>query len=274
MRAELSVIVPERNVRVDYSAGIGSQLSSDEPLKRTAGPGLTRLVWVMRDLPPLYSEPHMPHPARVAPWVTVVVARAKYAGTQQQMQTWEDVATRVQSLFDQVGGNPGVGTLEARYAEVRDRLLGLDIMNLGGVAPRKAASLWAGTPTTTRDAAAFLYNRLKGGDTKVYPALLSAPVGPPVVQGLPGFYPFVRAVVAVDVRERVKQDPSCREDPISRGLLCSVPEDSYAFLDPLCKACRFGELPSNSRVVVPSFCWVMERCSGPVSLRTLLNETE
>ncbi|MEZ4270516.1 MAG: hypothetical protein R3C68_03485 [Myxococcota bacterium] len=49
----------------------------------------------------------------------------------------------------------------------------------------------------------------------------------------------------MDLTDEIAKDASCQDDPVSRGLLCSIPSNSYVFLDPTCRNCRFGELPTE-----------------------------
>ena len=247
LRSELSIIAPA-DVKVDVRTGVGNKPNQNEPMRRKSEDGRERLVFVQTNLQPVFYEPDAPHPARIGPWVIPVVTAI--AEQRTKSATWEELRHKVEEMFAAVGtGIGGSGSPEARYAHVRDALHGIDKRGLGTVElavskPRSAQDLLDGAPACTRDAAAVLMDALAGSALPAYPALLTGPVGPPLIEGFPGFYPFVRAVVAMDVSSRNAADPSCTEDPESRGLLCAVPQESYAFVDPLCRFCRFGELPS------------------------------
>lgn len=246
LRSQLSIVAAS-DIKVEARTGVGLKANENEPLRRTSEDGRERLVFVQTNLSPVFHEPDAPHVARIGPWVIPVVTNV---GGQRATATWEDVRRKVESMYAVVGGGAGgSGSPESRYAQVRDALHGIDIRGLGSSElaiskPRTGPDLMEGAPACTRDASAVLMDALAGSGLPAYPALLTGPVGPPLLEGFPGFYPFVRAVVAVDVSSRNAADPSCTEDPESRGLLCAVPQESYAFVDPLCRFCRFGELPS------------------------------
>lgn len=246
-RSELSIIAPAE-IKIEVRTGVGNKPNESQPLRRKTEDGRERLVFVQTNLMPVFFEPDAPHPARIAPWAIPVVTAID--GQKTHSATWEGVRSKIEDLFAAVGaGAGGSGSPEGRYAHVRDALHGVDrpglaTEELAVSRPRAAQDLMDGAPACTRDAAAVLMDALAGSQLPAYPALLTGPVGPPLIEGFPGLYPFVRAVVAVDVSSRNAADPSCTEDPESRGLLCAVPQESYAFVDPLCRFCRFGELPS------------------------------
>ncbi|MBI3180484.1 MAG: DUF3858 domain-containing protein, partial [Deltaproteobacteria bacterium] len=244
VRAELGIVARD-GIRVDYRYGRGNDLVDRLPLRRRLGDGSERLVFVETNLAAYYPEPDMPHPARLAPWIALTMTRAKVGDSPRKLETWDDVSGRTRSLFAAVGGEPLAGSAPERFALVRDALKGIRRDGAGVRPPSTAKKLIGGEAACSRDAAAYLLTALAKSGAKAYPALLTAHSGPPAVEGFPGFYPFVRVVVALDVRDEVAKDPSCRADPGRRGLLCTVPQDSYAFLDPLCSGCRFGELPTE-----------------------------
>ncbi len=241
MRAELGLIAGE-GIKLDHRYGRGEQVVDNPPLRRKDDAGRERWVFVEKDLPAYYAEPAMPHLGRLAPWVAVVVTEARFAGLKRKLKSWEDVGARMTSLFAQVGGVAGSGPAKKRFAQIASSLKPLPLFGLGVRQPVSAAALAKGEPVCTRDATALLLKALEGVEQPFYPALLAGPTGPVVVKDLPGFYPFVRAGVAMDVTKDIESDPTCEEDPARRGLLCTVPADSYAFLDPLCTTCRFGEV--------------------------------
>lgn len=244
LRSEFSVVYP-KGFRIDHRFGKGATLVDKQPLRRELDNGATRLVFVEQNIPPYFEEPHGPHLTWTSPWVATVPVEAIRGGKKVRLESWHDVQERVMRAFKSVGAGPKEGTIKERFAAVRDALNPVDHIGLGTCPPTKASSLMGGKPACTRDAAGLLLNSLEGVDAKYYPALLLGPKGPVVTEGFPSLYGIIRAVVAVDVSEEVKSDSSCKEDPISRGLLCSVPANSYAFLDPMCTGCRFGELPSE-----------------------------
>ena len=244
MRSELSVIT-HRGVKIDYRTGDGERLTDDRPLRRELGDGVQRYVFVKTNLPAYYHEPDMPHIARVSPWVATVVTRAKVGLESIRIETWRDVVLRVMEQLGRVGGDAIGGPPKIRYGQVRDALRGVERQGLGVRSPKKAVALMDGEPACTRDAAGLLLRAFEGIGPRFYPALITSSAGPPALEGFPSFYPFIRVVVAVDVSEQVANDPTCREDPISRGLLCAVPKNSFAFVDPLCAGCRYGELPTE-----------------------------
>lgn len=249
LRSQLSLIASD-DLKLDIRTGIGTKVIERDPLRRKADDGRDRLVYVETNVAPIYFEPSMPHPARIGPWLAVVVISSEVDGQKRRMGSWEDVRRKIETMFDLVGASGQSGPPEGRYRAVRNALRdinarGLASVELGAATPQPADRLMQGVPACTRDAAAVLTAALQGGELPAYPALITSPVGPPLLEGFPAVYPFVRAVVAVDVSSRVANDSSCTEDPESRGLLCSVARESYAFVDPLCKYCRFGELPTD-----------------------------
>ncbi|MBI5509114.1 MAG: DUF3857 domain-containing protein [Deltaproteobacteria bacterium] len=241
MRAELG-IVTGAGVKVDYRYGRGESVVENLPLRRKLDDGRERWVFVERDLPAYYAEPDMPSYARLSPWIAAVVTSARHGSLKRRLQSWEDVAAKLSLQLEEVGGDAQSGSAKKRFMRVRAMLAGLDVPGLGVRRPVPAKELERGEAACTRDAAALLWRAMQGGSAKAYPAFLATASGPVVVKDLPGLYPFVRAVVAVDVSEEIAKDPSCKDDPARRGLLCTVPADSYAFLDPLCGSCRYGEL--------------------------------
>jgi hypothetical protein len=241
LRAELGIVtVPE--IKVDYRYGVGEVVRDNLPLRRKQEEGRERWVFVEKDLPAYYPEPEMPHIGHVAPWLAVVMTSAKFDKQRSRFETWDDVAEKLKARLDKVGGVSGSGTTRARYAKTRALLAPLQLPGLGVREPVPFKGLERGEPACTRDAAAVLLKALDGSGSKAYAAFLAGPTGPVAVKDFPGLYPFIRAVVAVDVSDDIAKDPTCKDDPIRRGLLCTVPPDSYAFLDPLCSDCRFGEL--------------------------------
>jgi len=243
LRSEFAIIA-RPDMHIDFRKGRGETVLDEVPLRRALEDGRERLVFVEKQLPAYFQESGMAHLARIAPWVAVVVTSVKKPGI-RVMQTWADVGRKLEKLFEPVGGTPESGSPESCYKKIRDEIVPIDALGLGVMPPVSAGEHERGMPACTRDAAAWLYQVLTARGVKAYPALLSSKAGPPVVEGMPGFYPFIRAVVAVDVKQEIAKDPTCSQDPVSRGLLCTVPSDSYAFLDPLCHGCRFGELPNE-----------------------------
>ncbi len=250
LRSTFSVVTSPA-MKVDLRTGVGNKVVERDPLRRTAADGRDRLVFVENNVPPIHFEPSAPHDARIGPWVATVTVSSEVGGERQRMASWEDVRRKVEGMFALVDAPAESGPAESRYARIRDALRGVDLrglatIELAGSSPQPADALISGaSPACTRDAAAMLSGAMAGGDLPAYVALITSPVGPPLLEGFPALYPFVRAVIAVDVGARVAADPTCTEDPESRGLLCSVARESYAFVDPLCKYCRFGELPSE-----------------------------
>lgn len=242
VRSELSIVVPD-GMRIEFRTGDGELLTDERPLRREAE-GAQRLVFVKRDIKPYYIEPRMVHSLRLVPWVASVVVEATVGGEKRRLQTWEAVRQKVAAMMLEVGASKGQGTPEERYIEVRDQLNGLDVPSIGALLPRNADALLSGKAACTRDAAGMLSQRMKDGELPNFPALIASDAGPPLIEGMPSLFPFTRGVVAVDVTARVAADASCREDPINQGLLCTIPDQSYAFLDPLCSTCQFGEIPT------------------------------
>ncbi|MEO1174853.1 MAG: hypothetical protein AAFX94_22780, partial [Myxococcota bacterium] len=242
-RTEFNIESPPE-LRIEYRTGRGDALTEIRPLRRPLEGGGERLVFVETNVDPYYLEPRMVHPLRLVPWVASTIVEANFSDEKRRMETWEAVRGKVERMVVDVGsGGRGKGAPEERFAKVRDTVRGLDVHGIATKPPSTATMLLNGEPATSRDAAAILAKRMRGSELPAYYALITADVGPPLIEGMPSFFPFVRAVVAVDVSERIADDASCREDPINQGLLCPIPEDAYAFLDPLCKTCRFGELP-------------------------------
>lgn len=243
VRSQLDIVLPS-NLRIEYRTGDGEELTEMAPLRRKTEDGGERLVFVKKEVKPYYLEPRMVHPLRLVPWVASVIVEADLPGGKRRMQTWEAVRNKLEGMVVNVGsGQRGKGSPEERFARVRDKIRGLEVIGIGVKEPSTATMLLNGEAAVSRDVAAMLTKRMRGSELPAYYALVASDVGPPLIEGMPALYPFVHAVVAVDVSERVAEDASCREDPINQGLLCTIPEDAYAFLDPLCRTCRFGEIP-------------------------------
>ncbi|MEL6545248.1 MAG: DUF3857 domain-containing protein [Myxococcota bacterium] len=243
VRSQLDIVVPP-SMRIEYRTGEGGTLTDGAPLRRKTDDGGERLVFVKKDVKPYYLEPRMVHPLRLVPWVASMIVEADLPGGKRRVQTWEAIRKKVEAMVLDVGsGGKGKGSPENRFAKIRDKVRGLDVLGLGIKEPSSATMLMNGETGVSRDIAAMLTKRMRGSELPAYYALVSSDLGPPLVEGMPSIYPFVRAVVAVDVSERIAEDASCEEDPINQGLLCTIPDDAYAFLDPLCRTCRFGELP-------------------------------
>ncbi len=242
VRAELGIIVPEQ-LKIDYRYGQGDDVVTKHPLHRSAGGGKVRLVFVENDLPAYYDEPGMPDLGRVAPWVAVVVTKATVGTKQTRLETWEQVADRVMAMIDRVGGERGTGGAEERFRAAQASLRSLEVPGLGVRRPVPARELEKGEPACFRDAAAYLLRALEGSGARAFPALLASPKGPKEIEGFASLHAFVAVVVAVDVTREKEKDPSCKGDPMGHSPICSVPAGDFAFLDPLCKQCRYGELP-------------------------------
>jgi hypothetical protein len=243
-RAELGLVVDE-GVKVDFRYGIGEAIENRLPMRRKLADGKERLFWVERDLPAFHPEPRMAHLGRVSPWLVLVVTSARVGKERRRLETWQHVVDKVTALQERVGGKATTGKPEERFRKVRGLLRSVRIDGLGVRQPMAAAGLLRGEPACSRDAAAYLLNAMAGAGAKLFPAFLTGPTGPVLVDDFPGLYPFVAAGAAFDVADQNARDPTCREDPVRRGLLCTVPPDSYAFLDPLCRHCRYGELPTE-----------------------------
>ncbi len=245
LRAEFS-FSSDSGIRVEHRFGRGSKVEEHQVLRREAA-GTIRRVFVEHDLPAIYNEPYMPHRSRVSSWVATHVTAAQIPGRTKslRMERWGDVAKRLRGLIRQVGEVRLSGSLKSRFHYVRDNIHAVEMPSLGVRGPSTAEALFNGDPACSRDAAALLFNGLKGLKIEAYPALLSTPLGPPLIDDFPALYPFVRAVVAVRATAADSERQNCTEDPTTRGLLCSVPEDSWIFLDPLCSNCRFGELQTE-----------------------------
>lgn len=243
LHSELGIVL-DPSIKIDYRFGRGDTLSDRGALKRTLPDGRERLVFIETDLPPFYSEPHMPNIAHTAPWLAVAV-RAGQGSLGPYVSTWDQVADVITERMIKVGGKPHAGTMQERFRSVRDAIKPLTLPGLGVRPPVDAADLTQGAPACSRDGVALLMGALSGTDATVYPALLAAPGSPPVVEDFPALYPFVRAAAAVEVSESMLRDPACTGEPMKRGAWCSAPPGSFILLDPLCKECRFGELESD-----------------------------
>ncbi|MEE8410532.1 MAG: hypothetical protein V3T05_13080 [Myxococcota bacterium] len=244
VRSELGIVVDD-DLKVDFRFGRGTKVEDRMPLRRRMPDGRERLVFVETDVPAYYREPNMPHHGRIGPWVAVVLTSAKIWGKRSRLETWASVAKRLGEYEARVGGEAGTGSARQRFRTVRELLVPLRLDGVGLRQPVPVAGLERGEPACSRDASAYLLRMLEGSGARAYRAYLTGPTGPAAPQDLPGFYPFTRAVVAVDVSDEIARDPSCRADPVKRGLLCTVPPNSFAFLDPTCDQCRYGELPTE-----------------------------
>jgi len=245
LHSEFSVSVAP-GIQVDYRWGQGSTLVKKKPLLRSGQGERERLLFVEKDLPPLFSESGSPHLAWLSPWVSVGVTGAVLGNRKYRMETWGHVQDRI-ARWTQGLGDGGLsivgGSVEDVYRQVRDGLKGVAGVGLGVLQPVTPEEAASGKALSSRDAAAVLVAQLRARGEDAYVALLTGNFGPPLMVGFPGLYPFVRAVAAVDVHKRLEEEATCDGAAVERSVLCSARESGYAFVDPLCATCRFGELP-------------------------------
>ena len=179
--------------------------------------------------------------------MAVGVTGAVLGDRKYRMETWDHVQDRVKHWVAAVGdGGLSIEgtTAEEVYREVREELRLVDGAGLGVLQPVPPDAIAAGQAVSSRDGAAVLLHLLRARGEVAHVALLTGNAGPPLLEGFPGLYSFVRAVVAVDVHQRLKEDPTCAGPPTERNVLCNAQKSGYAFVDPLCESCRFGELPT------------------------------
>ncbi len=242
-RAEFNVVSPD-SISIDHRFGRGENIERKLPMRRRLEDGRKRLVFVETKIPAVYPEPGMPHISRIAPWLALSVTKADEGKEKRRLSSWLDVTQRLQGLLARSGKNPLQGSPLTRFRQVRDALRPVPFYGVGVLRPVPAAGVLRGEPTCSRDALGTLESAFKGSSAKYFPAFVTSLAGPPPVEDFPSLYPFLRAVLALDITTEVASDPTCKDDPLHAGLLCSVPEGSYAFADAICSNCRYGELPN------------------------------
>ncbi len=245
LRSEFNLTADPR-VKADYRWGKEGKLVNKKPLLRRTSDGRDRLVFVEKALAPVHPEAGSPHPAWLSPWLVVGVSSAEIGESKYRMETWGHVGERM-SYFADIVGDGGIipqGSAESRFRTIRKKLNPVVAPGLGVLAPASPMAVAQGDPICSRDAAAVMVRALRDAGEDAYIALLTGNAGPPVLRGFPGLYPFIRAVVAVDVHERVQGESSCGGRAGEKSVLCSTAPHGYAFIDPFCTRCRFGELPT------------------------------
>ena len=258
LRAELSVVV-SAGFKVDYRYSRNGEIANVLPLRRRTADGRERLIFIEQDIPPYFPEPNMVDATHFAPWAAVVLTAAP-AG--RSIETWWDVAQEVQSLtqeaqdIDDVDAGSGtLGDLQQVLDTLRGKLRVVSRGGLGGLAPQPATAMLEGAAASDRDAAALLAAMLRRSGAVANLALLTSPAGPKLAEGFPSLYPFVKAVVAVVPSDDATCAQSVRSD---RGNAPEPPTDlqtpadfpcasrgRYVFLDPACRLCAAGELPTE-----------------------------
>lgn len=198
IRAEFN-IVTDPAVQFDYRYGRNGEIVDALPQTRTLDDKHTRLLFVEQDIPAYYAEELMPHLSAVAPWIAVVPTTANLGEQPYRLQTWEDVARRARELQDHSHSLDLFGSLAERYKRVRD----------GAIQPNNAASLLLAGLGNLREV------------KKASLVLVSGPMSPQVIDGMPALYPFTRTMVAVEGAGDV------------------------SYLDPACRYCAMGEIASE-----------------------------
>jgi hypothetical protein len=232
-------VVAEPEMRVDFRFARGPQPVEVTPVRSTLPDGRRRLVFAQRDLPPFYDERAMPHPAHGVPWLAVTLASQPDNG--QKLETWEDVGRHLRQYLRQVKGEAESGSATHLFRAVRDSIHAIDFTGVGGLAPTPAGRLMAGAPACSRDAAALLLDSMRNSDAEAVPALVAGTSGPPPLRDLPGFYSFVRVLVAVRATGPAADRSTCGRNDDTNPVCRSDPQ-GYLFLDPACASCRYGEV--------------------------------
>ena len=242
VRAVLSIEVGG-DTKIDFRYFVGETPSDRPPLQRTFDGEEERLVFVETNLPPVFREPDMWHVTHAVPWIAFAVRPGPgVAATGSALATWDDVTAEMKKRFDAVHAPAGQGSVEARFRALRDNLRPLDLPGLGVRPPTAAADLLHGAPACSRDVTALLLASLASASVVAYPALIATPQSPPLIVDFPALYPFMRAVVAVQVDDALLHDAACSLEPASRGPWCDLKAGSFLFMDPTCKLCRWGEI--------------------------------
>jgi hypothetical protein len=231
VRSELS-ISHHPSLGIDYRTGTSERLTNDQPLRRVDAQGWPKLVFVKKGIRPFLPEPKGPHPMRHGSWVASVVREIKGEGGTIRRNDWRSIQSKVLSMWSQLGSISIEGDARDRYRFIQDALRGVDRRGLGLISPRSAQELLDGKASaSSRDAAGILYRTLSQAGVRAYPALLTSGHGPVLFDGFPSLYGLEKAVVAVEV----DSDAAASSKKLGR----------YVFLDPLCKYCRYGELPQR-----------------------------
>lgn len=246
LRSEIAIVSPA-SVRVDYRFGQGSRVEERHPIISKLPDGRDRLVFVEKSLGPYHPEPAMPHMAWVSPWLAVTVASAQVEERMYRLESWQHIGERLQFLFDSVGGLPPYsGSPRERYHALQADLKIVDRDGIGVLPPRNIFELRRGRALSGRDAAVLLLRSLRGAGVEAYPALLSAPSSPPLVQGFPAISAFSRVVVAVKAVDVRSERSACGAGALEgKSPECHAAEHGYVFVDPMCQTCRFGQLPAD-----------------------------
>ncbi|MBI5509109.1 MAG: hypothetical protein HY903_10170 [Deltaproteobacteria bacterium] len=224
--ATLEIVAPrDFDVRIRTGQGAKEDHGALIPARETSG---GHRSWTIRHANVLGvpTEPEAVPAQRLAPWATVVLARAAGPnGGAALADSWQTVADRVRAaLTDTVAlaaaerAEFGRGLAKARIKAIRRRLQpASEPRGLLEVPPRKLAAVLAGGATTLESAAlieAACADSLEKGTL----ALLAPLAGPMLHDDLPGLYAFQSAGVAF----RLGGD--------------------WVFADPSCAACELGEV--------------------------------
>jgi hypothetical protein len=246
LRSEIALITPE-NVRVDYNFGRGGKIVEPHPILTKMPNGLDKLVFVEKSLPAFHPEPSMPDLTWVTAWIDFNIASAQVEDRMYRLENWKHIGARMQFLFDAAGDlPPATGSAIERYRAIQSDLKIVEVDGVGVLPPRSTVALRERKPVSGRDAAALLQRSLKDAGIEAYPALLTSPKGPIVMSGFPSISPFKRVVVAVKAKDVMNDAQNCATSSLlARGPLCSVADHGFVFVDPMCKTCRFGELPPD-----------------------------
>ncbi len=241
LRSEFSIIAP-KGVRFDYRYGQGQKVVEKIPLRQELAGNQFKSIFVETNLPPVFAEPFMADISHASPWLGVSLRRfVTPDGYKFRMNNWGDVFKYLETMLTKVGGEVGQGDVVARYREVRDGIKGLSYKGAGVTKPRKASKLWAGAPASSRDSAALLRKALEGSGAKVYVGLLQSRQGVPLPDDFVSVHGFDRVVLAMEPMGN-SDEAICREDVDGKGLFCEANEETYVFLEPSCRLCRFSEL--------------------------------
>ncbi len=241
LRSQL-ILMNDPGIQLDFATGNGTSPTDVQPFRRHGEDGRERLVFVYKDLAPLYAEPDQPHPGQMTPWVAPTVRSITEFGKVKRYENWNAVAAHAASRLRVQGSARAVrGTPVERLLFLREKLRVSDArgLNLTGY-PNVTRAVQEGTWVTSEGATSIIMEALDDASVAVYSAFAAGLTDPVLRDATVGLYAFGRVLAAVDLLSSPPIRQMCEEDNS-----CDIVLDRYLLLDPTCGACRLGELPPD-----------------------------